>query len=64
MVLINVPWSKVSGSTEASTKISTNSNGPSLHMIRKGIQPTPDDKVVEISELMKSIMEPDIVMEQ
>ena len=34
-----------------------------LHMIRKGIRPTPGDKIVEINELMESIMEPDIEME-
>ena len=34
-----------------------------LHMIRKGIRPTPGTKVVEINELMESIMEPDIEME-
>ena len=31
-----------------------------LHMVRKGIRPTPDTKGVEINELMDSIIEPDI----
>ena len=35
-----------------------------LHMIPKGIRPTPGEKTVEINELMDSIMKPDIIMEQ